>query len=367
MSNSAQDLQEQIAEAFSEKQPVSIQGGGSKHFYGCPVAAPLLDTTSHTGIIAHEPTELTITVRCGTTLAELDQHLEKHGQVLACEPPDYSGKATVGGMIAAGLAGPARPYLASVQDTVLGCTLLNGKGERLGFGGKVMKNVAGYDISRLIVGSLGCLGLILDVTLKVIPRTLAESSFAFSVAKEQSAAFVNELRKNGLPVTASCFLDEQLVIRFAAGNKEIENLTIELEKHYSFIQHSLFVDDGFWLKLRNHQLPFFSPDDQRSLWRLSVSADTDIKPLLDTQAQVLTEWGGVLHWMKTDKSPEEIFNTMSSVAGQASLFRTSNAQDGNTTPRFQPLPSALKLWHKQLKAAFDPAGILNPGKMYPGL
>jgi glycolate oxidase FAD binding subunit len=364
MQDSVHILQQQIAQAFDDQRPLSVVGGNSKSFYGNPIEAEVIRTTCHTGIIEHEPTELVITARAGTSIFEIEQTLADHHQTLAFEPPYFSSEATVGGMIAAGLSGPARPYRSSVQDAVLGCTILNGKGEVLRFGGKVMKNVAGYDVSRLMVGSLGCLGIILDVTLKVIPATTAEATFSFKVEPNQCPAFINELRHQGYPVSATCHFEGELLVRFSAGNNEIENLNKSLGKNYAYIDTRQLIDPDFWLHLKEHALPFFAlenSDPNVSLWRLSVSAGADVSSLVDADTNFISEWGGCVYWLKSKKQSEEIFNASKDIHGNCCLFRTHNDATAN---RFQPLSPVVANWHKQLKKAFDPGEILNRGKMY---
>ena len=360
MQDSAHILQQQVQQSFKDKQALRISGGQSKNFYGHDVSGERLSTTVHSGIIEYEPTELVIRARSGTPLIEIEKSLQEHQQILACEPPYFSERATIGGMIATGLSGPSRPYRAAVEDTVLGCTVLNGQAEILNFGGKVMKNVAGYDVSRLMAGSLGCLGVILDVTIKVIPATSAETSYVFNIDRKKSVAFINDIRKQGLPVTATCQKQDELKIRFSAGDKEIAGLENIFEKYYNFIEWCKSDDNSFWNKLCEHKLPFFQTNE--SLWRLSAPADAEINKLANSAEDLMTEWGGCLHWLKTNKQADEIFNYMAQRNGEARLFRHQN----NTSPLkiFQPLSPPIMEWHKRLKKTFDPAGIFNPGKMY---
>ncbi|MBT6042411.1 MAG: glycolate oxidase subunit GlcE [Gammaproteobacteria bacterium] len=360
MQDSAHILQQQVQQARTEKQALVISGGQSKNFYGYPIVGEQLNTTIHTGIIDYEPTELVLRARAGTPLKTIEKALLEHQQVLACEPPHFSDNATLGGMVAAGLSGPSRPYRASIQDTVLGATILNGKGEILSFGGKVMKNVAGYDVSRLMVASLGCLGLILDITLKVIPATPAETSYVFTVESNKSVALINDMRKQGLPVTGTCQFQGELIVRFSAGVKEISIIKDMLNKHYSFIEWKKLEEQEFWSNLREQKSKFF--DQNNSLWRLSVPADANIEAVTKQTGNLLTEWGGCLHWLKTDMQPADIFTHMEKVNGQATLFRSANMPSPENI--FQPLTPSLAQWHKRLKESFDPDGILNPGKMY---
>ena len=360
MQDSAHILQQQVQQARADKQALVIRGGHSKHFYGYPIVGEQLDTTIHSGIIEYEPTELVVRARAGTPLKTIEKALQEHQQVLACEPPHFADNATLGGMVAAGLSGPSRPYRASIQDTVLGATILNGKGEILSFGGKVMKNVAGYDVSRLMVASLGCLGVILDITLKVIPATPAEISYVFTVDSSKSVALINDMRKQGLPVTATCQFQEELIVRFSAGFKEISLIEQMLNNYYSFVEWKKHEEQEFWRNLREQKNKFF--DQNNSLWRLSVPADADIDAITKQTENLLTEWGGCLHWLKTDMEPGKIFAHMEKVNGQATLFRS--ARRSLPVNIFQPLAPSLAQWHKRLKESFDPDGILNHGKMY---
>jgi len=363
MQDSAHILQAQVNDAVKEQRALAICGGGSKQFYGRQVSHDRLDTRIHAGITEYSPTELVLTARAGTPLAEIEATLLQNDQMLGCEPPMFGEQATFGGMLATGLSGPSRPYRAAVQDTVLGCTILNGNGEILRFGGKVMKNVAGYDVSRLMVGSLGCLGVILEATVKVVPRSQAQLTVAFAIGRDKAGALVNDMRRQGLPVTADCHDGDRLLVRFSAGEKEVARLPQQLAQHYSFVDWHRFEDDAFWGQLKNHQLPFFT--DGRDVWRLSVPATADISSLSGRVHDVLSEWGGCLHWLKAEASAESVFAAMEACNGHASLFRQEVRRE--SVQVFQPLHDWHMNWHRRLKTAFDPVGILNPGRMYADL
>jgi len=363
MQDSAHILQEQVRDAARDGTPLVIKGGNSKSFYGIPIVGEPLNTVIHSGIVEYEPTELTITVRAGTALKEVNEHLAAQKQMLAFEPPEFSDVSTFGGIIAAGLSGPSRPYRASLSDSILGCRILNGRGEILEYGGKVMKNVAGYDLSRLMSGSLGCLGVILDATLKVIPRPESETTAWFSVQRNESVAFLNELRKKGYPVSASAYIDEELVVRFSASSMEIAHIPELLKTNFAFIPHRTEPDSPQWMQLANHAMAFFDikNDEPKHLWRLSVSPGQEIDALLDQQSDLLTEWGGAMHWVKSDKEPGVFHALAADINAQATLFK---ANDRKADQRFTPLSPVLNHWYAGLKSAFDPEGILNPGKMY---
>jgi len=360
MQDSAHILQEMVRQACADKRTLAICGGHSKDFYGHPLAGDRLDTTIHQGIIEYTPSELVLTARAGTPLKTIEETLTANGQMLPCEPPYFAGEATFGGMLAAGLSGPSRPYRAAVQDTVLGCVILNGKGELLRFGGKVMKNVAGYDLSRLMAGSLGCLGVIVEATVKVVPKPPAEKSVAFMIDSANATALINNLRREGLPVTASAHTGEQLLVRFSAGALEINALEKHLETGYRFVDWQVFQEAGYWQRLRDHELPFFNTE--KAIWRLSTPCLAELTAFIGTDDALLSEWGGALHWLTTTRDPDSIFAFMAICEGHATLFRQGDSP--RAARLFQPLPAIQLQWHRNLKKAFDPAGIFNPGHMH---
>ena len=359
MTDNAQALQQQVQAAYVAKEPLRIQGGGSKHFYGHPVTGTLLDTSTHTGIVSYEPTELVLTARAGTSLSEIETALAEHGQILGCEAPHFGANATFGGMIAAGLSGPRRPYAGSVSDLILGCRIINGKGEILKFGGKVMKNVAGYDISRLLAGSLGCLAVILEATVKLLPKPRAEQTYRFTITPDQVTAFVNNLTALGYPLSATSYDRQQLVVRFSAGESEIGNLTGRLRQQFKSMDYAEEPNADYWLAVREQQTEFFN--HAQTLWRLSMAPAVK----LNLPGVEFSEWNGHLRWLQTDAAPATVFDRLAHAHGSATLFRAEAPVKAKT--RFQPLAPALQHWHRQLKQSFDPAGILNPGRMYPDL
>lgn len=360
LSPSLQQLRDQLLAAREDQRHVCVDGNHSKAFYGQPDnEGELLSILKHTGIIQYDPAELVITARAGTPLQEIEATLAKQGQMLACEPPAF-GDATLGGMLGAGLSGPRRPYAGSLSDQVLGCRIMNGRGDVLGFGGRVMKNVAGYDLSRLMVGSMGCLGIILEATLKVVPMPAGELTLRFGVEEQGVAAFINLLRRNSLPVTASSHDGEWLRVRFSGGDSELAALPSQLDRLTGFVDRKAEDQDDYWLQLKEHKLPFFSA--QRNLWRLSVPAATKPLPVPGTG---LIEWGGALRWLASDAPANDIFELAARHGGHATLFRADSYRGADVTRRFQPLQPALLSWHKSLKAAFDPDNLLNVGRMYP--
>lgn len=353
-------LSERIQRAAARHTPLCIRGGGTKDFYGLAAAGEILDTRGYAGIVAYEPTELYITARAGTPLADVEQAMDEHGQMLAFEPPHFANnnsRATVGGMVAAGLSGPRRMQAGAVRDFVLGTTIIDGHGKVLRFGGQVIKNVAGYDVSRLMAGSLGTLGLIAEVTLKVLPKPVAEASLRFDTSQERALQQLNQWGGKPLPISASAWHDGVLTIRLSGAAAAVDAARRKLGGK------ALAPPDAtqFWQSLREQTHPFFAGPVTTPLWRLAVPPAT---PPLDLPGVQCIEWGGGLRWLRGDADPLTIRAAASTAGGHASLFRgTSDLKIAAGV--FQPPP----LWtlHRRIKDAFDPHRIFNPGRLYPGL
>lgn len=354
-------LQEQLLDARADHRQVCIDGNHSKAFYGFPLEGEVLSTRKYTGILHYDPTELVISARAGTALSELETALAANNQMLACEPPDY-GSASVGGMLAAGLSGPRRPFAGSVSDQVLGCTIMNGRGEVLRFGGRVMKNVAGYDLSRLMAGSMGGLGIILDTTFKVVPKSSLNATYCFAVETGKMPQFINQLRQHSLPVSASSHDGEWLRVRFSAGTQEISDIERRLNSIANFVTYEAEDNNDYWQQLKNHTLPFFTAN--RNLWRLSVPATT---PALPIPGKTLLEWNGALRWCHSEAAAADIFEAVAKHGGSATLFKADTYQSAEITQRFQPLSAPLLAWHQSIKNALDPDHLLNVGRMYKEL
>jgi glycolate oxidase FAD binding subunit len=335
-------LVDQVQTARAAKGRLRIVGGDTKHFYGNPASGELLDVKPLAGISSYEPSELVVTVRGGTLLEELEAALAEKGQHLAFEPPRYVARGTVGGMVAAGLAGPARVSAGGVRDHVLGATLLNGRGDVLSFGGQVMKNVAGYDVSRLLAGSLGTLGLIAEASVKVLPRPSCERTLRLEADESDALAKMNRWAGQPLPVSATAWHDGRLFVRLSGAEPAVHAAAHRIGGEP--------VADAPWQQIREQSHPFFTAPG--SLWRVSMPSTAR----LDFPASKLIEWGGALRWLKTDAPPE----TVRRAATQATLFRAADKSAG----AFAQLDAVNARLHKALKAAFDPAGIFNPGRMY---
>ena len=356
MSDTPKLLAETIRAAADARRPLAIRGSGSKAFYGHALQGEALDVTGHRGIISYEPTELVITARAGTPLAEIEAVMREQGQMLGFEPPQFGGGGTIGGCIAAGLSGPRRAYAGSARDFVLGLRLLDGRGTDLSFGGQVMKNVAGYDVSRLATGSLGTLGVILEVSLKVLPLPPAELTLVQEHSQAEALRLMNTWAGKPLPMTATCHADGKLYLRLAGAQAAVKAAAATLGGE------TLAGADVFWRDLRDQRHAFFAGDSANNLplWRLSLRSTTAELTLPGTQ---LIEWGGALRWLRSDADAMSIRKAARGGEGHATLFRGGKPR----TAVFHPLPAALMKLHKRVKQAMDPAGILNPGRMYPEL
>jgi glycolate oxidase FAD binding subunit len=349
-----QEFRERVAAAHAARTPLRLRGGGSKDWYGQASAGEVFDTRSYHGIVDYEPSELVVTARCGTPLAELEQALAQHNQMLAFEPPHFGPGATVGGMVASGLSGPRRQGAGALRDFVLGVDLVDGRGELLRFGGKVMKNVAGYDVSRLLAGSLGTLGLIASVSLKVLPSPVREATLLFEVDQEGALEKLNTWSGRALPVSSSAWLDGRLALRLSGANAAVNAAARELGGE-------LMPDaERFWHDLREQCADFFtSAGDATVLWRLALPSTT---PPLAMPGRQLIEWGGGQRWLRSEAGldPAAIRAAAAERGGHATLFRGGDKRLGV----FAPLQPALARVHRRLKETFDPAGIFNPARMY---
>lgn len=352
----AEQFRQAIVAASAAGTPLRLRGGGSKDWYGQQLGGDLLDTRGYTGIIDYEPTELVITARCGTPLAEIEAALAARNQMLAFEPPHFGPGATVGGTVACALSGPRRATAGAVRDFVLGAVLMDGQGERLAFGGQVMKNVAGYDVSRLLAGSLGTLGLILEVSLKVLPLPLREATLQFDCAEIAALRMMNEWAGKPLPVSASCWHGGILTLRLSGAETAVCAALTALGGTLVAPEEARV----FWSSLREQTHGFF--EGAGSLWRLSLPPHASAVILKGRQ---LIEWGGAQRWLKIDGDADaagvqRIRQTVAAAGGHATLFRGGDKAVGV----FHPLAPAVAAIHQRLARSFDPAGIFNPHRMY---
>ncbi len=351
MDQGLQQFKDRIASATASKTALRIRGNGTKDWYGQELRGEILDTSGYSGIVSYDPTELVITARAGTTLREIGKALAEKQQMLAFEPPRFDGLATIGGIVASGLSGPRRQAVGSVRDFVLGASLMDGKGEVLNFGGQVMKNVAGYDVSRLLAGSLGTLGLILEVSLKVLPRPFAQHSLQFTMGEEEALRMLNTWGGQPLPLSASCWHDGKLAVRLSGAQAAVDAAIAKMGGS------ALPEADAFWDSLREQSHAYFAGADASGLWRVSVPT---FAPALNLPGTQLIEWGGAQRWLKTSADAATIRTAAAAAGGHATLHRGGDKSVGV----FHPLAPAVARIHRNLKNAFDPAGIFNPGRMY---
>ncbi len=344
-------LRARVRSATEQRTPLRIRAGGTKDFYGNATHGELLDPREYSGIVDYAPTELVVTVRCGTPLAELEAALAEQQQLLPFEPPHFGAGATVGGAIAAGIAGPRRVAAGSIRDFVLGASLIDGRGDVLTFGGRVMKNVAGYDMARVLAGSLGTLGVLVDVSLKVLPRPVAERTLRFELDEATAIRQLNEWGGQPLPISASAWHDGVLWLRLSGASAAVDAAQARLG--------GSVVDEAerWWVDLREQRHPFFQSGAQRSLWRLAVPPTT---PPLGLGA-TLIEWHGGQRWVTGDVDATALRSKVAAVGGHATRFRGGDA----SIPAFQALDPVPARLNARLKAEFDPAGIFNPGRLMP--
>ncbi|WP_432381810.1 glycolate oxidase subunit GlcE [Duganella sp. P38] len=345
------DFADRIRAASAAGTPLRLRGGGTKDWYGQALHGEVLDTRAYSGVISYEPTELVVTARCGTPLAEIEALLAQHHQMLAFEPPRFEG-ATIGGVVASALSGPRRASAGAVRDFVLGAVLMDGRGEVLRFGGQVMKNVAGYDVSRLLAGSLGTLGLILEVSLKVLPAPLREASLRFEMSEIDALTRLNEWAGQPLPISASSWHRGVLSLRLSGAQAAVQAAQRRLGG-----EALADTDAGaFWAALRDQMHGHFGGG---AVWRMSLPSHASAIILHGEQ---LIEWGGAQRWLKVDDAADAhgIRRTVAASGGHATLFRGGDKRVGV----FHPLAPAVAQIHQRLRQSFDPAGIFNPGRMY---
>jgi glycolate oxidase FAD binding subunit len=346
------DLTERVQAAAAARTPLELCGSGSKSFYGRPVRGAPLPLQEHSGVVDYDPQELVLTARAGTPLALIEARLGECGQHLPFEPPHFGPAATLGGMIATGLAGPARASAGPVRDFVLGVRVLTGAGQVLNFGGRVMKNVAGYDVTRLMVGALGTLGVLLEISLKVMPQAPGQLTLYFAMSAAQAIERMNDWAATPLPISATCWVDERLYVRLQGSTAALTHARRHLGGE------ELAEAQGFWTSIKEHTHPFFH--GAGNLWRLTVPASSAV---LDVPGRTLMEWTGAQRWLVPDDARADLHEHGVRAGGFATRFRAAQPE-ANV---FAPLPAALMHIHRELKKTFDPYAILNPGRLYADL
>ncbi|EIJ41290.1 FAD/FMN-dependent dehydrogenase [Beggiatoa alba B18LD] len=347
MTDITDTLQHSVQTAYAQQTPLQLVGGKSKDFYGRISTGQVLNLSAHQGIIDYEPSELVVTARAGTPLIDLQKALADRGQWLAFDPPAFSEQATFGGTIACGLSGTTRPYYGAMRDFVLGVKCLNGKGDILHFGGQVMKNVAGYDVSRLMVGALGTLGVLLEISCKVMPIPPEQTTLVFDCDLNTALEKMTYWGNQTVPLSGSCYIDGRLYLRLSG---------VSIQSARQKIGGETFNNaDPFWTDLREQRLAFFQTTSP--IWRLSLPPTS---PALTLAGDTLIEWGGGLRWLtNSPANAETIRTTVATLGGHATLFKNGD----RTSDIFHPLPAPLLILHQRLKQQFDPKGILNPQRM----
>jgi glycolate oxidase FAD binding subunit len=346
---------ERIRGAQVKRTPLRIRGGGTKDFYGERLEGEVFDVSANAGIVDYDPTELVITARGGTKLSDIEKTMGDAGQFLGFEPPHFGAEATLGGCIATGLSGPRRPYAGAVRDFVLGVRVLDGKGDDLRFGGRVMKNVAGFDVSRLMTGAMGTLGILLEVSLKCLPKPKAETTRVFEMSAPESVRAINEWSGRPLPLSASAWHENRLYVRLSGADTAVDAAKQKLGGD----PMAAAAADAWWSSLREQTMAFYSTASQ--LWRLSVKPTA---PYTDLGTFQMIEWGGAVRWLNAASVLDiaTVREWSQDNGGHATLFRSVSRHSSV----FHPLAPPVMAIHQRLKSTFDPAGILNRSRMYPG-
>jgi len=350
MSDISLELQAQVTNAIKNNQPLTIKGGGSKLFMGRETdkSLQILDVSGHSGIVNYEPVELILTARAGTPLIEIENALAENNQMLAFEPPHFSNSATLGGTLACNQSGPGRPWYGSIRDHVLGIRLINGTGKHLRFGGQVMKNVAGYDVSRLQAGAMGTLGVITEVSLKILPKPKAQVTLTWELSAADALQKMNRLAGTSKPLTAACWVNGRLYVRLSGAQSAVDATATQWKGN------ELEQIGSFWMQLREHSLACFDPS--LPLWRFSINSAAKLNHIDDHS---IIDWGGSQRWFSGHAEKKEMQQLAIKAGGQVSLFSGGDREDVMHEPQ-----SALKALQKNIKKSFDPTGIFNPGRVY---
>ena len=354
MADLTAQLIEQVRAAADSGRKLNILGGGTKAFMGRQVEAEqeTVNLAEHAGIVSYQPVELVLTARAGTTLAELKAALDEQNQMLAFEPPCFSEASTLGGTLATNQSGPGRPWWGSVRDHVLGVRLINGKAEHLRFGGQVMKNVAGYDVSRLQAGAFGGLGLMSEISLKVLPKPAMQRTLVIECGQTEALKLMNQRAAEPKPITAATWYQGKLFMRLAGAGSAVEAAA------KAWGGQELENAETFWLSLANQQHPFF--ETESPIWRFSINPKT---PEFNISGDHLIDWGGAQRWYAGNYDWDQMVSIAKHAGGQSSLYRGGN----RTAEVLHPQAEPIQKLQQRLKASFDPSGIFNPGRAYSWL
>ncbi|HXR91460.1 MAG TPA: glycolate oxidase subunit GlcE [Steroidobacteraceae bacterium] len=345
---SLREIQERVIDANRSGAPLRLRGAGTKDFYGERLEGEVLDLRSHRGVIDYEPSELVISARCGTPLSEIEALLATHGQFLAFEPPAFAGDPTIGGVIAAGLSGPRRLQVGAARDFVLGAKLLEASGEELSFGGRVMKNVAGFDVSRLLCGSLGFLGIITEVSLKVLPRPRCEQTLVLRLSAQDALAVFNRWGSLPLPISGAAWVEGSAWVRLSGAAPAVR----AAGQRIGGDSVDAVAAADFWGGLRHCTHRFF---DDATIWRVSVPSNAALAP----GDKLLIDWGGALRWYAGESVGARARALASGAGGTALCWRGQTSGES----RFHPLSRTVAQLHRRLQQHFDPRAIFNRGRL----
>lgn len=362
MADISQVLIDQVKTAAVAKSSIVIEGGGTKKALGREINPDdeLLSTQQHSGIVDYKPKELIMTARAGTTLAEIDNALKKNNQILACDPRRFGGTATIGGSLAANQSGHARPWCGSLRDHVLGTKLINGKGEHLRFGGQVLKNVAGYDVSRLQAGAMGAFGVITEVSFKVLPEPESTATMRLAVEAEDALLLMNKIAGTAIPLTGFSWVNDEIRLRIEGVKKAVDATIKQLQNTHEFKKVTEIKAQNFWQQLREHEHEFFATARSKKLWRFSVNAAA--KHVLQDQSWAFN-WSGSQRWLFGDFDLSDLAEKAQSMQGDVQLF-TGGDRSLDLALIKNP---AMKLIIKNMKNSFDPDNIFNRGRLYSWL
>jgi glycolate oxidase FAD binding subunit len=350
----ADALCEQVKKAYAERTPLRIVGADTRAFYGRPVEGEALHVAEHSGIVHYDPVELVVTVRAGTRISALEATLAEHNQMLAFEPPRFGEASTIGGAVATGLSGPRRPWAGAVRDFVLGSHVITQEGKQLRFGGEVMKNVAGYDMSRLMAGAQGTLGVLADISFKVLPKPTASHSLRLSLPLSDALKKLAELGRQPLPITAAAWHGGELFLRLEGGKSSVNATRDRLGGEA--------LDASFWRELRDLEHDFFTQNNDKALWRLSLPPNTAPLALDIPESDIFYDWAGSQRFVKTSLDAQTLRQACQRAGGHATCY-TPLAFGGAADP-FTPLNPVVEKYHRNLKAELDANGIFNPGRLY---
>ncbi len=351
MSDLTSELIAQVRDAVEAKETLAISAGCSKTFIGRQIETDrTIDVSGHTGIVSYQPVELVMTARAGTTLAEIESALAENNQMLACEPPRFGGKATLGGTLATNVSGPGRPWYGSIRDHVLGVTLINGESKQLRFGGQVMKNVAGYDLSRLQAGAMGGLGLMTEISLKVLPKPATTRTLKFTMDQAEAIQRMNSMSGQPKPITAAYWSSGELYVRLAGAASAVDATA----KSWGGEELASDVALALWSDLQDQQLAIFNAD---KVWRFSMKSSADVLPI---EGDSLINWGGAERWYVGDHSFDRMVALAESTGGQVSLYRGGDRTD----EVLHPVNPSIQSLQQRIKASVDPQGVFNPGRAF---